>query len=746
MKGSYIKQLARYGVFFVISLFIIFFLGTETVDNKTQRTIKADAVKDFRLGMDIAWGMRLTYKLDFSEYEQVYTNASELETFKKSTVAIVKKNMSNRVNKLGVSDTRVVDKTLDWEKYLIVELGWVTNEQAAKDTIGKTVELQFKMPAPEDVQLIQERKDKISSVVQDAKQNNTPLEQLQKDLNLADSYYQSITQQSLDDLALIYDANRDAIANLQKWDIAIYEGLYDVWMSEAAWSPQALSGTTIVKLIDVTSNTLPSISAQRVLDIANDNQLETTRIYEFANYWVESGSIVLYDETTAIHNAGEMFAGQEAYQLSLYSIAKQSLIGADPATQQQAQAEIDTKKQNLISQLESGELPTAWSGIARLFVEQRQDISSLQKTIAGFESTEPGIQTFETETTSYIANITQKKLADQPLYIITKVSGVNATSFPTLQNSMKTEVLYSFEEVFVRDRPIRISAIDPQTKQILNAAFFKYANIATSPTWEPVVIINFDDTWKEIFCRISEKLIGQPIAIFIWEDPLPITAPIINERICGWQAQISWWFTLQDARVLVDDLNEWAFPVALIPAWEERMSPVLGINALTWAMIAWGVWLVVIIIFLFFMYGTKKAIVWGTVLIVYITYLLAVLKLPFINYAFSLSGIAAIILALWMWVDANILIFERVREELKSWKKIGAAINAWVARSRAPIKDWNISTWLIAALLFLVWTSIFKWFGGMIIITMLLVLLINVPLTQLILHLVFSSKSSFQKK
>ena len=146
------------------------------------------------------------------------------------------------------------------------------------------------------------------------------------------------------------------------------------------------------------------------------------------------------------------------------------------------------------------------------------------------------------------------------------------------------------------------------------------------------------------------------------------------------------------------------------------------------------------------MYGTKKAIVWGTVLIVYITYLLAVLKLPFINYAFSLSGIAAIILALWMWVDANILIFERVREELKSWKKIGAAINAWVARSRAPIKDWNISTWLIAALLFLVWTSIFKWFGGMIIITMLLVLLINVPLTQLILHLVFSSKSSFQKK
>ncbi|NCQ82364.1 hypothetical protein GW750_06280 [bacterium] len=57
--------------------------------------------------------MRLTYKLDFSEYEQVYTNASELETFKKSTVAIVKKNMSNRVNKLGVSDTRVVDKTLD---------------------------------------------------------------------------------------------------------------------------------------------------------------------------------------------------------------------------------------------------------------------------------------------------------------------------------------------------------------------------------------------------------------------------------------------------------------------------------------------------------------------------------------------------------------------------------------------------------------------------------------------------------
>lgn len=106
------------------------------------------------------------------------------------------------------------------------------------------------------------------------------------------------------------------------------------------------------------------------------------------------------------------------------------------------------------------------------------------------------------------------------------------------------------------------------------------------------------------------------------------------------------------------------------------------------------------------MYGKRKALVTLVTLAAFLLVLLGLVKM--IDYALSLSAIAAIILSIGMAVDANILIYERVREELRAGKTIGSAIESAYDRSRSAIRDGNLSTGLIALLLFTLGINIFK--------------------------------------
>lgn len=302
--------------------------------------------------------------------------------------------------------------------------------------------------------------------------------------------------------------------------------------------------------------------------------------------------------------------------------------------------------------------------------------------------------------------------------------------------SGKQEAIYTITDVFVQDQVDWKAAIDNKWA-ILNWAYFKFANTSTSQVWEPVVAINFDDKWKEIFCNITEKNIGNPMAIFVgWER---LTAPTIQSKICGWTAQIDWSFTADSAKELSSALNDWAMPAPLILMQEEKINPSLGTNALTGALFAWLIGFIAIAILILVMYWFKKMILTSIILLVFISVLAGFLKVT--DYALSLSGIAAIILAIGMAVDANILIYERLREELKAGKSIEWAIDIAKERSWSAIRDWQLSTWLIALILFTVGTNVFKWFGFMMLTTLILTLLLNVPLTKIMLHMFFDRKN-----
>ena len=288
--------------------------------------------------------------------------------------------------------------------------------------------------------------------------------------------------------------------------------------------------------------------------------------------------------------------------------------------------------------------------------------------------------------------------------------------------------IYVLEDVFVQDRETRVAATDGE--RILNGAYFKFANSSASQMGEPVVVINLDDQGKDIFCKITAANIGKPMAIFVWGNLL--TAPNIQSKICGGTAEINGSFTTETAKQLSDSLNEGTLPAPLILMQEEKISPSLGDNALSGALRAGLIGFIAIMTLLYFMYGIKKMMLTGIVLISFLAVLAAFMKLT--DYALSLSGIAVIILSIGMGVDANILIYERLREELKEGKSIWWAIDNAKERSWSAIRDGQISTGLIAFVLFSMGTNVFKWFGSMLIVTMFLTLLFNVPLTKILLH------------
>lgn len=294
---------------------------------------------------------------------------------------------------------------------------------------------------------------------------------------------------------------------------------------------------------------------------------------------------------------------------------------------------------------------------------------------------------------------------------------------------------YSFEYLFYAEKPKWTLAFDKKTQKILNWAYFLRALSEPNQTWQPWVRIDFNSDWKEIWCNITSSNVWKKLAIYVWWKN--ISDPVINEPICWWSTMVTFGSTsYQEAndqwKALVEQLN-YTLPVPLVSSSEEKISPMLWDNALQWAIITWAIWFVAIAVMMCFMYGFRLWSISMLSLAIYLVILFWLVKSMW--YAFSLSGIAAIILCIWMWVDANVLIFERLREEFSEWKKKNSAINDWYIRSRAAVRDWNLTTIFIWILLFVMWTNIFKWFWTMLVLNILLTLIIIVPTTRELLYL-----------
>jgi len=219
-------------------------------------------------------------------------------------------------------------------------------------------------------------------------------------------------------------------------------------------------------------------------------------------------------------------------------------------------------------------------------------------------------------------------------------------------------------------------------------------------TSEPIVSFRFNTTGARKFAQVTQENVGKPFAIIL--DNQVISAPVIREPILGGSGQISGNFTVQSANDLAILLRAGALPAPLTIIEERTVGPGLGADSIAQGKISSYVGAAMVVIFMLVTYGLFGLFA-NIAVAVNVAMIFGVLSM--LNATLTLPGIAGIVLTVGIAVDSNVLIYERIREEVRGGRTPINAIDAGFSRALATILDSNITTFIAAAVLFYIGTG-----------------------------------------
>lgn len=263
------------------------------------------------------------------------------------------------------------------------------------------------------------------------------------------------------------------------------------------------------------------------------------------------------------------------------------------------------------------------------------------------------------------------------------------------------------------------------------------ALVSTNQSGQWVVSLEFKSEGAKKFGKLTQELVGKPMAIFFNGDMM--SAPVIQEPILGGSAQISGGdsgFAYEEAKKMVDLLNAGALPVPAKIIEESLVGPTLGADSIQKSKTAGIIGISVVMIFMLLYYRLPGFIA-NLALIIYGILIFSIFKM--VPITLTLAGIAGFILSIGMAVDANILIFERTKEELKAGRTLFTAINAGFDRAFTSIFDSNMTTIITCVILYFLGTSIIKGFALTLVIGVLLSMFTAITVTKNFMHLLFGA-------
>lgn len=242
----------------------------------------------------------------------------------------------------------------------------------------------------------------------------------------------------------------------------------------------------------------------------------------------------------------------------------------------------------------------------------------------------------------------------------------------------------------------------------LTGRYLEKAEVGIDPVvpGQHLVLLQFGSEGTKIFEELTERNMGKPLAIYL--DQERISAPVVQEVISGGKAQITGDFTREDAVWLARNLSAGALPVPISLISQQSVGPTLGKISLEQSLKAGLLGFLAIIIFMTILYRLP-GILSSLALLIYVVLVLSFFKL--IPVTLTLAGIGGFILSIGMAIDANILIFSRMREELRSGKNFTQSLEEGFARAWPAIRDGNLTTLIVAAILFAFGTSFIKGFA-----------------------------------
>jgi preprotein translocase subunit SecD len=251
-----------------------------------------------------------------------------------------------------------------------------------------------------------------------------------------------------------------------------------------------------------------------------------------------------------------------------------------------------------------------------------------------------------------------------------------------------------------------IAVIQGQEKELNSSHFRENTYVDTGEFSEVLLIFEWNNEGREISEEVTGRLIGEPLGIYLSGEPLlgddgePI-APIVRSRISE-RGQIEG-LSLNEAQELSQLLNAGRIPLPLTPIYDQTVSPILGADFIDMSVRAGIIGIILVMLFMIAYYRVSGFLA-CLALIFYGVIVLAIFKLWPVTL--TLAGLGGFVLSIGMAVDANVLIFERMKEEIRTGRTLGAAIEAGFNRAWNAIRDSNITTIIVCLILIWVGNSI----------------------------------------
>jgi protein-export membrane protein SecD len=271
------------------------------------------------------------------------------------------------------------------------------------------------------------------------------------------------------------------------------------------------------------------------------------------------------------------------------------------------------------------------------------------------------------------------------------------------------------------------------TGRYVKSAQLNFNNV----TRQPEVFLEFDADGAKLFEDITAKNVGKQLAIFV--DNELLTAPRVNERITGGRAQITGQFTVTEAQRLVARFKDGALAAPIRLVSQQTIGATLGSDSLQKTLWAGLVGAVVVMLFMIVYYHTLGLFA-SIALLIYTVLLLSISKL--FGITMTLAGIAGIILSIGMAVDANILIFERTKEELKKGIQKTSAIMEGFRRAWPSIRDSNIATMITSLVLYSFASSFIRGFALSLLLGVIVSMFTAITVTRTLLAVFIKEKKA----
>jgi protein-export SecD/SecF family membrane protein len=272
----------------------------------------------------------------------------------------------------------------------------------------------------------------------------------------------------------------------------------------------------------------------------------------------------------------------------------------------------------------------------------------------------------------------------------------------------------------------------------LNGRYVKGAQLAfDSTTGKPQVSIQFNDEGGKLFEEITARNVGRPLAIFL--DNELVEMPTVQETITGGNAQISGNYTYDEARTMVERFNAGALPAPIKLVNQQTIDADFGKDALNKAIFAGLIGTLAVMLFMLLFYRSL-GIFAAVALLIYIPLTLAVFKI--VPVTMTLAGIAGFILSIGMAVDANILVFERMKEELRRGLSRTKAVEEGFRRAWTSIRDSNISTIITSLVLYSFTSSFVRGFALTLLIGVLVSMFSAITVTRTLLRTFVKDKTA----